>query len=271
MKKKMILIVLGILALVLVGGGVWWLSQPAETAAPTPTPKPAEKVNTIPVEERPYVLLVPDTKEKGRGVVMSLYKPKKEAARGEYEIDYQTGNLLQGAFGRLKLTTFPEVVSIPFKSCSAGGKCTIHEDVTGGNITFRFDQPEKYVLKSEWSFIENKEKAQLISSRDSKFKLEGAGLAKSTHFAILNPPGYPENPSQKVLSNIYSVGTIAPVSGKLTVSIRLNEDATKAVLLAWDGKVWAEVDATVADKVATAPVSKWFEAYVVVAPGGTAE
>lgn len=272
MQKKVIFIIVGILALVGLGVGIWWLmgggSKPAQ---PTPTPKPIEKVNTIPVEERPYVLLVPDAKERGRGVVMSLYELKKPAAKGEYEIDYQTGSLLQGAFGRFKLTAFPEVVSVPFKSCSAGGKCTIHEDVTGGNLTLRFDNPEKYVLKNEWAFIENIEKSEIVSSRDSKFRLEGAGIAKTTHLAVTQTPGFPQNPTQRVLSNGYSVGAVAPVSGKLTVSIRLNEDAPQAVILAWDGKAWLELKTTVADKTATAPAAKWFEAYVAVVPSGTAE
>lgn len=252
------------LALLTVSAAIIFSGCKKKPSAPTPVPKPIEQVNTIPVDQRPYAILVPDAKEKGRGVVLSVYELKKPAAKGEYEIDYQTGSLLQGAFGRFKLAGFPETFKIPFKSCSAGGKCTIHEDVTGGSLLLRFSEPEKYVLKNDWAFIENKDKATAIGSGDGKFSLEGSGLAKSTHLAILQTPGLPKNPDTKVLSNGYAVGSITAVSGQLRVSIRLNEEAAAATILAWDGKTWTKLPAKVADKTATATAPKWFEAYVAV-------
>ncbi len=233
-------------------------------AEPSPTPKIAEKVNTIPVELRPYARIAPDPAKQGRGILLFLSELKKPAGKGEYEIEYQTNGLLQGAFGRFKLTAFPESHDILLGSCSAGGKCTYHENVTGGSLLLRFDQPEKYVLKNDWTFVENKAEGTAISSRDGKFSLDGAGLAKVAHFAILQTPGLPKNPETKVLSGGYSVGSIAPVAGKSTVTIRLNEDATEANILGWDGKDWVKLPAKVADKTATATAPKWFEAYVVV-------
>lgn len=269
MQKKQLIIIAVVVASVLVSALVWFfVKKPVvEVEQPAAPSKPSEQVNTIPVEERPYVLLKPDPKENGRGVTLSLSEVKKPAASGEYEIDYQTGNLLQGAFGRFKLTDFPEVVSVPFKSCSAGGKCTIHEDVTGGSILLRFDGPQKYVLKNEWSFIENKSKSDSISSRDGKFGLKGAGIARSTHLTVMQTPGLPENPELRILSSGYSVGALSAVTGTFVVSIRLNEEVQTADILAWDGQTWTTLETDVEEKIASATTAKWFEAYVAVESG----
>jgi hypothetical protein len=148
-------------------------------------------------------------------------------------------------------------------SCSAGGKCSYHEDVTGGNILLRFTGDEKYVLKNDWAFIENKAKEETMVSRDSKFRLEGAGLAKITHGVILQSPGLPEAVEKKLLSAPYSVGLISAPKGNLSVHIRLNEEATTAEILGWDGEKWVSMKTTVAEKVASA-TGPLYEAYVAV-------
>src|SRR5690606_24763452 len=105
-------------------------------------------------------------------------------------------------------------------------KCSYHEEVSGGAIVLRFEDENdtEFALKNEWSYIENTDKEETFSSRDAKFTISGAGLARVTHATILVPPGYPENPEAAVLSLPYSVGTLQDVTGTVEVSIRLNAE-----------------------------------------------
>ncbi len=257
-------IIVGItLVLLLIVGGVVFASlrkkdKPEENSQPT---KPVEQVNLIPLEERPYVSIEPN--QKGRNLVFTLHDVKKPAQKAELEVEYQSGTQLQGAFLSFKLANLPDSQDMLLGSCSAGGKCSYHEEVTGGNILLRFLGDEKYVLKNDWSFFENTQKETSMVSRDSKFRLEGTGLASVTHGVILQSPGLPKNVEQKLLSAPYSVGLISEPKGKVTVHIRLNEDLPTAKILAWDGEAWLTLTTTVEEKVATAE-SPLYQAYIAV-------
>ena len=223
--------------------------------------KPIEQVNLILVDERPYVSILPD--QKGRNLVFTLHDLKKPAQKAELEVEYQSGTQLQGAFLSFKLSALPDSQDMLLGSCSAGGKCSYHENVTGGNILLRFTGDEKYFLKSDWAFIENKDEEEIFSSQDSKFRIEGVGLANISHGVILQSPGLPENVDQELLSSPYSVGLITSPKGKISVSLRLSQETDTATILGWDGKQWQTLDTTVAEKVATA-TDELYDAYVAV-------
>lgn len=268
MKKYVPIII--VVAILLIAGGVFAFTRLRGGAADQTTGneivKISEKYNEIPVEERPYVHLAPKTesgKRAGSSLEITIYDLKKPATSGEYEIEYQSGSLLQGAFGRVNVSKLPEEQTIFLGSCSAGGKCSYHEEVTGGSIMLRFEGDTEFALKNEWAYIDNTKKESTFSSRDAKFTVSGAGLARVTHAVILVPPGYPENPESRVISLPYSVGTLQSVAGQVGVSIRLNEEAASATILGWDGKAWVELKTTVSEKVATAS-GPLYEAYVAV-------
>lgn len=260
----------GLLLVILVLAGVGMaLSRGGRgSAEPTPAPTaPPEKVNTIPVDERPYALITPSSN--GRNLTLLVDAIKKPAERGEYEIEYQSGNLLQGAFGRLDVEELPAEYDILLGSCSAGGKCTYHEDVTTGSIKLRFQDPEKYVLKNDWAFINNTAKETTWSSNDAKFVITGIGLATVPYAVILQAPGWSGELSATPVAPIYAVGTSGAVRGNVQVSLRVpvGTEATTVAVYAWDGKVWKELSAT-ADaedehllNVAAAPL---YEAYTLV-------
>lgn len=247
-------------------GAMAFFRQPAnEEPAATPTPPP-EKVNVIPLEERPFAQLVPSAN--GRNLTLIIGALKKEAAEGEYELEYQSGTLLQGAFGRIDVEDLPGAeLDILLGSCSAGGKCSYHEDVTGGSLLLRFEDPEKYVLKNEWAFIENEDDDTVFSSRDGKFGIEGARLATVPYAVILQTPGLPEGVESAVLSDPYAVSLATRATGPFTVRVRLKEDVTEAQMLGWDGTAWEELETTVEEKTAEADSPILYDAYVVVVAG----
>lgn len=228
---------------------------------PTPSPVVQEKYNTIDVAQRPYVTLAPSNN--GRSVVFTLVKMGKMASKGELEVEYQSGQLLQGFGGKLNVDKLPDKQEFLLGSCSAGGKCSYSEDVTGGSLVLRFTADERFALKNDWSFLENKEKADRVSSRDGKFSVTGKGFAANTHAIVLQSPGYPA-PVEKPLSTVYTVGTLKPIKGEVKVSIRLSEDVPAAAVWAWDGSAWKPLKAAVTEKTATATSPQLYEAYVAV-------
>ena len=229
------------------------------TDSPTTKNRVREEINVLPVPDRPVVTLDPTSD--GRSVVLTIKQLKKEASTVEYELEYQAGTLLQGAFGQLNLSPLPAQTKILLGSCSAGGACTYHKEVKGGKLLTRYQGVNNYTLKSDWRYIENTDKSSQFSSQDAKFQLSGQGLSSVSTAIIFNAPGYPDGLSSEPVADIYSLSSTSPVKGDLTVTIRLNTDAP-AKLAYFDGQSWKYSSGSVTDKALTAnaPAGQFYTA-----------
>lgn len=236
-----------------------------EAQAPQPTQKARREdrnVNQEPVDSRPYVQLLPQAD--GRALTLSIIEMKKQAEDVEYEIEYSSGSLLQGAFGSIDdLTKFPAQKEVLLGSCSSGGKCTYNKDVTGGTLILRFGNPD-FTLKQEWSYNEKARNETVFSSRDGKFTLDTSGGKHTANtLVIYNSPGYPGTVEGTVIAGPYTVAASGSITGTVSVSIRLPLEETTGTILSYDGKAWKEMSTTVTDRVATAKGSV-AEVYVVI-------
>lgn len=261
LQNKVVWAVGGLVVLAAVVGGVVW-ARGGSAGPSTPTPKPTlppEPVNVIPVEERPYARLLPSTD--GRTVTVSLEKLNKDADDGQYEIEYQSGTVLQGAGGRLDLSDLPDQEDILLGSCSAGGKCSYHEDVTGGSLTLRLEGAERYAVRGEWSFLDADKRDQVLASRDGKLGITGT---RARYGIVFQSPGYPDALPGRAISSIYAVAVTPEASGTFTVSLRLNEDVAAANLAVWDGTNWDVVEGEVVDKMLTVSLSELPQALIAV-------
>ena len=229
--------------------------QPAEQK--TKKKRITEPVNVIDVAQRPYMSVKPAGTN---NIVVAVNQLNKPATEMEYELEYQSGSLLQGAFGQIEVTELPVTEKILLGSCSAGGACTYHKDVTGGKLLTRFTGgEEKYILQSEWRYYENNADGK-YSSRDAKFQLETEDL--SGYVIVANSPGYPEGLEKAVISDIYSLGA-ASLNGSGQLSIRAAAESATATIMGYDGTEWTEFETTVEGKVASAEV-ELMELYLVV-------
>src|SRR3989344_8015868 len=148
-----------LILLILIGVGIFWFFGwgKGTPSAPKATPKPNEPVNTIDIKDRPYVTLAPTLGGKhpqGQEVTLTLHNVTLGATSVEYELEYQAGTLIQGAYGTIDLIKEKPPVNkdLLFGSCSTGGKCAYHKDVSGGNLTLRFKGgSQNFNLKSEWN------------------------------------------------------------------------------------------------------------------------
>ncbi|MDH5533865.1 MAG: hypothetical protein OEX81_05590 [Candidatus Pacebacteria bacterium] len=266
-NKKLPLIIVAIV--LLLGGGIFAVSKmggskPTEQTESKKKKTVLEPKNIIDVAMRPYVMLSPVSG--GHHINIKIVEVPKEATEVEYELEYQSGTLLQGFGDLLKLDTLPVSTQKLFGSQSAGGAITYHEDIKGGSLQLRFIGSENYVLKQDWRYFENKTKETTFSSKDAKFQIDSDDLALNRLVLIYNTPGVPKgiDEGMMIASDAYSLTSASKVSGDAnTVSIRANEEG-ELTLMGYDGTSWTELDSEVEGKVVTAEDVSLMELYVVV-------
>ena len=250
-KNKKVVIGL-LIALAIVGGFFWWRGRSGSPTEINQKQKLTLPNNVIPVAERPYLSIEPLAD--GHNVEIKVHLVKNEAEELEYELEYQAGTLLQGAFGTIDITSLPALAKVLLGSCSAGGACSFHEDVRGGTLLTRYTGgSEPYALKSDWKYIDNVSRETAHSSKDAKFQIDGRSLGQQRYLVIFNTPGYPEDVPGEVVSEIYSLTASGALSGEVELTLRANEEG-ELKIAAWDGSEWTTYEGEVDGKMITATV-----------------
>jgi len=267
MNKKTMYIVIGIVLVLIVGGvsAFMMISGKDEVVTEEKTTKKrkiSQPVNLIPVEERPYMQIIPASS--AREISIVIEEVKKEAIEVDYALEYNSGSLLQGVEGQIKLATLPVTELLLLGSRSAGGATTYHEDVTGGTIETQFSGPAPYALKSEWKFFETTVKLTELKSRDEKFVLESKSLSTLGVTIIFNNAGFPKGLEGKLVSDPY---TVSPAQGKTlaeaTATITVESAGSGVKMMGWNGTQWQELESTVSgNQVST--TGPLMETYVAI-------
>ena len=270
-KKKMMVIVGIVIALLVIAGvasGVYMMTRKPEqkeeevkTEQPEKRRRRANQFDTIPLEDRPYVYVKPLAS--GHDISILISGIKKTASKVEYELEYQTGEQIQAAFGEVDITGSSVSKEVLMGTRSAGGATTYHENVKGGTIVTRFSGDDAYAFKSDWNFIVNSSRAKVVTTKDKKFELDSAEVAKQRLIVVTNSPGYMSELPGTPVSPIYVVATPGTMTGTGKISITPTETVAGAEIAVWDGSSWTAVDAEVVGEVVTATVDL-SEAYVVV-------
>lgn len=234
--------------------------------AVTVRPKIEEPVNTVPIEERAYVLLAIERvggKPLGRELRLAVMD-SKGASSIEYELEYQTGTSVQAGIGSLAVNNSrAPVTTVLLGSCSAGGACSYHEGVKGGTLLLRFKGSQIGNLKGEWSYYAPNNDGK-YSSRDGKFQLIAPEL-KGSYTLIAQTMGLPEKIKGEIISGPYNLDTTGVKGMKIkdaNLSMRLAEDMPNARLLWCDasgaeygGSKCKEVVSSIKDKTLTATIN----------------
>ena len=237
------------------------------TANTSPTPRARKvdvNVNQEPIANRPFVQLTP--RGDGHAITLNVISLKKPSTDLEYEIEYNSGSLVQGAFGQVALdaSKLPLSKEILLGSCSTGGKCTYNADVTGGTLTLRFGNPD-YTLKNEWSFAEVAKAGGTFSSRDGKFVLDTSKTKlKTGNVIVFQSPGFPGTLTSDPIAGPYTLSVNTTITGTPTVLVRVPSDVTSASLMGWDGKAWKELSSKIDANKQLSTTGALLNAYVVV-------
>lgn len=266
MKNKKIIPIILVALVLLVGGGFAISKMGSEKPAEEETTKKKNTVlepkNIIDLAMRPYVKISPVSG--GHHLDLEIVEVKKDATEVEYELEYQSGTLLQGFQEVLQLDALPAKTQKLLGSQSAGGAITYHEEIKGGSLQLRFIGPENYVLKQDWKYFENTDKGTEFSSKDAKFQINSDDLATNRLLIIYNTPGVPEGLEGEIASDAYVLTSTTSLDGEATVSIRANDEVEGLIMMGYDGNEWVELDSTVEGKVVTAEAAPLMELYVVV-------
>lgn len=241
-KKKLVLIISAMILLLVTS--LFWFNRRNKSVAqsePIVSKKKVQSpVNVIPVAERPYLRLEPSAD--GHYITIKVEEVKKNAQELNYEMEYQTGSMLQGFGGLLRLDKLPIAEKKLFGSQSAGGAITYHEDIKGGNFLAQFIGQENYAVKSAWRYFTNSDHASSFSSQDTKFSITNQDLAKYSYLIVYNSPGYPGKIDQQLLTDPYVVSaekSLKLLSSQFEVSIRSNEAGQ---IMGYDGSKWQKMD-----------------------------
>ena len=266
MPKKILIIILIVVAAI---GGFFLLK--GRSKAPEPNKKITEAVNLVQVSDRPYVTLSPASGKHPAGteVEITIHNTTLGSTEADYELEYQAGSLLQGAFGSADFAIDPPPVSktILLGTCSAGGKCDYNKDVVGGTLLLRLEGGEQtFAVKGEWTYQLMSEREGEFSSRDSKFRVDigTSGLPSSAYVIVMETMGLPEEVEGEILAGPYHIAAASKPSFKSAeLTVRLSEPTESAQLLGWTGSKWEEIDSDLAEKTLTAQIES-FTTFVIV-------
>lgn len=257
MKSKFTVIVLLVIASIVLSGCS--LFGKKDNQDPVKGKPVLEEINKIPIKDRPFISITPRSDGREVTLVVNQLEGSKSV---EYELEYQAGTLLQGAFGNIDFSQDDPPVSrkILLGSCSAGGKCSYHQDVNGGTILLRFKNSKTTSLKGEWNFQVMKEQKGKFTSRDAKFTFEvpANSLSPQTIVIIAQTMGLPGPVDGEVIGGPYQVKPAKGVSLRakdISLTMRTSEDAVNAKLLGWSEDGWVEYEAKPSGKMLEALVS----------------
>lgn len=239
--KKPVLIIVSISLICLIS--LIWLivakkSLPTDPGITDTTPVDLP-INTLPLSERPFITLSPDTTGRSLTIAISGAPTEEEM---EYEMVYNASGKQEGALGSIFLgsETQPITKAILLGSKSGGGKITYHEGVTGGSLTVTYATTR---LKESWNYLHFDPTDPVISSTDARFSvtLAKTALKKDAVITTMKTFGYPTLEG-KVVSGPYGYFTETPIKGSASVELKLPagtfEDPT---IYEWDGKLWKKL------------------------------
>jgi len=235
MKKKLTIILI-IVAVLLVVGGIFLIKAKNKNQNLSENQQEQKKTLETPLEDRPYVVLIPRADGKEFTLEISRIKNAKTI---EYELVYESQGLSRGVIGSVELSSGETEVSrkLLLGTCSRD-VCKYDEGVEQGNLTLRFRGTEG-TRKFETTF-HLQQGGKELTSMDNNFKLVGK-FAAGTFYITMPTIGLPEKVEGKVVGGPYGIFTAGSSLAKnSTLTMALSEVSTSAKLFLFDGTSYTE-------------------------------
>lgn len=234
MKKGLVVIFIGI---VLVGFIFVFLKGKKTGSPSTDSGSQVSNQVVLPIEERPYLILVPRADGHELKLGLSNLKNIKSV---DYELVYLAGKVSRGVIGSVDLkgeSSFSR--DLLLGSCSKN-VCKYDEGVSSGTLTLKLTGTEG-VQKYEASFHLQKgsQAKNGLTSGDDNFTFSGS-FSSSSFYLISNTLGLPKNPPGKIIGGPYGVFPSGSGSIKGTIKLRLSQSSQTVKVLSWDGSSWKE-------------------------------
>lgn len=232
------LVPLLVLAVLLSGCGKKTTSD--STKKPTNSAATKLLINELPLNERPFTVLVPHSS----GKIFSLYTQNADkASAASVDLEYQSGDLLKGARATLNTPIAnPYVKAVVLGSCSTGGKCTFDTDLKSGTMKFKLNFPgvdATHVLKGDFTFVNGQNNLP-----DGKFKFELAKTKTTDSYILMNTFGLPTIFDKEII--LYPV-VISSTSDKNIAGILTVNQAEVGSVSIYDGTGYQPLKFTTKD------------------------
>ncbi|KKU14669.1 MAG: hypothetical protein UX21_C0013G0002 [Microgenomates group bacterium GW2011_GWC2_45_8] len=273
--KKPALIIISLICLI----GLIWLIISKKSTPTSPTAEQAVDlpINTIPLTDRPFITLSPDST--GRSLDISISGAPKEGNM-EYEMIYNASGKQEGALGSIFLGSEKQLIvkSILLGSKSGGGKVTYHEGVTGGSLTVTYGLPAQAGetrLKESWNYLHFDLTDPTISSTDGRFSMTfpKTSLKKDSVIITMKTFGYDKTglPAEtSVKAGPYGYFTQTPIKGSAQISLKLPAgEHVNPTIFEWNGSAlpaqagWKKLTTKLAGDTVSATAS--FNVFLVTA------
>ncbi len=254
MKKPALIATIAVVLVIIVGLVLYFKkssNKGPDVVDDTPLDLP---INTLPLAERPFITLSPDST--GRSLDISLSGAPTEGEL-EYEMIYNASGKQEGALGSIFLGSEqqPILKAILLGSKSGGGKITYHEGVTGGSMTVTYGETR---LKESWNYLHFNPEDPIFSSTDVRFSmtLTKTALKKDSVIITMKTFGYPKeglSDGAKVVAGPYGYFTQTAIKGSASVELKLPAgEYVNPTIYEWDGKTWKKLISKLKDDTVTA-------------------
>lgn len=240
MKSKFIILGVVLILGILFGAAYFFLlrHRPSPTVDSNPSPTPVKEVTDVPLEERPFLQLIPRADGKQLTLRLSRFGDAKTL---EYELTYQSQGIPRGVIGSAELSGQTEISKdLLLGSCSRN-VCRYDEGVDRGNIILRL-RGQDGVRKFDSNFILKKGESELASN-DGQFTF--SGKLGTAYYVLLPTIGLPGPIDGEVAAGPYGIFASDGSSvknGRVTFS-------TDGQIHFWDGKSWAEISSGNVDRL----------------------
>ncbi len=226
----------------------------ANTEAPQQieTPPQVQKVNDIPLAQRPFVtMLIRPAEKQCEGMDLVVDSLKNSETKFDYFMEYTTKKgLIEVVNGNRDLTVDKKHDPLLFGTCSSGA-CTCQQ-VVDGSLKLTFTGEQEYVLKNDFVYVNVGEKNGVLKSKDLRLTLEiGNTLPARTNVLIGSSFGLPTEFNDKVILGPYYISSngVTALSKPISASFQ-TKDATSAKVSMWNGEKWEDLESTIeGDKV----------------------
>jgi len=256
MKNKNFLYISAVIILALVIITVMIISKPKannESPKQVETPPQVQKVNDIPLAQRPFVTMNIRPAEKNcEGMDLLVDNFKGEETQFDYFMEYETEKgLIEVINGNRDLTVPKKHDPLLFGTCSSGA-CTCQQVVDGSlKLTFT-SSSGKYILKNDFVYSLVGEKDGLLKSKDLRLVVDFKNILSAKSRVLIGSSfGLPADLENKVVLGPYYLSSNGVSKLKTPAKAYFqSKDATAGKVKFWNGEQWEDLETTVdGDKI----------------------
>lgn len=207
-----------------------------------------QEVVDIPLEQRPYLELIP--RQDGKEITLKLTK-YTTSSKVEYELSYESQGIPRGVIGESVLDTSTLTKDLLLGTCSRN-VCRYDEGVSSGEVVLKFRQAEKVKKFNSQFLLQQSDKE--LKSPDNKFYLKGK--FSKTFYIVAPTIGLPEVVAGQIVEGPYGIFTSGASSLKDSRIIFAGQSDAALQVFNWTGSSWIELTCKVTDDGIEANVDK---------------